>query len=234
MGHETTPPQKSETELKYPFSVMHAMARRLEATAHVGIDAENRARDAEHEATHDELTGNLNRRGFMREARKILKNHPSPENLVLIVIDFDRFKVLNDTFGHTTGDHAIARTGKFLTKHLRESDIVLHNVTGRTGGDEFYVLADLTPRAESSEPEFMRENLTRKDRLLQLKGRLKESFHEEIIARDSRFRKAGLDISLGAVFYRPNHDYLEEFINEADQLMYQQKHSKKALVRSES
>lgn len=85
----------------------------------------------------DELTGAYNRRGFYRYANLLLE---SPESTgktgVLVLGDLDNLKVINDTFGHDEGDHAL----KTCIRYLRSSTPNL-NVIGRIGGDEFAAFA---------------------------------------------------------------------------------------------
>jgi diguanylate cyclase (GGDEF)-like protein len=86
----------------------------------------------------DTLSGVLNRRSFderLAAALAAKTRHPVQTQYSLALIDIDRFKMINDTYGHLAGDRVIASLGGFLRKHLRASDPV-----GRWGGDEFAVL----------------------------------------------------------------------------------------------
>jgi diguanylate cyclase (GGDEF)-like protein/PAS domain S-box-containing protein len=98
-----------------------------------------------HMADHDPLTGLLNRRGFERE----LESHLSRAKRygatgALLLLDLDKFKVHNDTFGHDAGDELLSRLGEHLRSRLRTSDVV-----GRLGGDEFAVLLPDANRARA-------------------------------------------------------------------------------------
>ncbi len=87
-------------------------------------------------AHHDTLTGLLNR--FSLEERlgqAVVQARRSGEQLAVMFIDMDRFKVINDTLGHHVGDGLLVEVGKRLTSAVRESDIV-----ARLGGDEFIVV----------------------------------------------------------------------------------------------
>ena len=94
-------------------------------------------------ATTDELTGILNRRGFMqifeRELDRVNREKKSGLNRLkgglLIMIDLDNFKAINDTYGHNAGDAALKLVAKTLQRDIRKMDIV-----GRLGGDEFVML----------------------------------------------------------------------------------------------
>lgn len=170
------------------------------------------------EATHDDLTKLLNRRGFMLEAEEILKEHPSPENLALLVLDLDKLKRLNDESGHPAGDAGIKAAGQFLRQHLRGSDLVARNIEGRVGGDEYYALIDLTPRDEGGEQ-------TAGERLAQLQARIGEEFSRDVTQQDERFIKSGLGISVGGVLYTEGVT-MDDWIRQADDLMYQQKEAR--------
>lgn len=80
-------------------------------------------------ATHDALTGLLNRRGFEASAAGV----PRPAHLLLL--DLDGFKTVNDTAGHEAGDALLRMLAKRLTDHLRPQDVL-----ARLGGDEFVAL----------------------------------------------------------------------------------------------
>ena len=86
-------------------------------------------------ATFDELTGCHNRASFMRELQaSIADSRPDAEHAVMFV-DLDRFKELNDRFGHAAGDELLRICGERLRETVRGNDLV-----GRVGGDEFLVM----------------------------------------------------------------------------------------------
>jgi len=84
----------------------------------------------------DELTGLLNRRGFMTLAKQPIKiARRMKKDVLLIFADMNELKRINDTYGHAQGDIALRDLAKLLKKTFRESDII-----ARIGGDEFAVL----------------------------------------------------------------------------------------------
>jgi len=84
-------------------------------------------------ARTDELTGLPNRRSFMEQAvREIGRAARHGNGLAVAMFDLDRFKSVNDTYGHRTGDKALALFGRILAEELRGEDFV-----GRIGGEEF-------------------------------------------------------------------------------------------------
>lgn len=84
-------------------------------------------------AQRDGLTNIFNRVTTEAMINQILQEHPQ-DNHVLMVIDIDDFKSINDTLGHTSGDEALTKISKALQSCLRRDDII-----GRIGGDEFVV-----------------------------------------------------------------------------------------------
>ena len=85
-----------------------------------------------HKAEHDPLTGLINRSGF-EELRKGMESQKNP--LALLIIDVDKFKLVNDRYGHQTGDMVLQRVARLLEKSFRSTDF-----PARIGGDEFAVI----------------------------------------------------------------------------------------------
>ncbi|MDB5420065.1 MAG: diguanylate cyclase [Brevundimonas sp.] len=97
---------------------------------------EKRAETAEAAADHDVLTPALNRRGFVHALNRTMAwctRYEVPA--VLLYLDLDGFKTVNDTHGHAAGDAALVRVARLLMDNVRETDAV-----GRLGGDEFCLL----------------------------------------------------------------------------------------------
>ena len=87
-------------------------------------------------AHHDGLTGLLNRNAFVESVEQaLLLGRRARNTVALLFIDLDRFKFVNDTFGHDSGDELLQCISGRITASLREEDVV-----GRMGGDEFAVL----------------------------------------------------------------------------------------------
>ena len=83
-----------------------------------------------YEATHDNLTGVYNRNGYDSILRSVDWNESA-----LVLFDLDRFKPINDTYGHKMGDQVLARTAKVIQNEFRAQDYVC-----RIGGDEFAII----------------------------------------------------------------------------------------------
>ena len=92
----------------------------------------------DYKASHDELTGVLNRAGY-----DLLLTGIDCENTYMIMLDVDNFKTINDTCGHETGDRVLVRLARVLKKHFRSEDYIC-----RIGGDEFVVFMVNTTKAQ--------------------------------------------------------------------------------------
>jgi diguanylate cyclase (GGDEF)-like protein/PAS domain S-box-containing protein len=93
-------------------------------------------RQMSYQATHDALTGLINRGEFERRVSEVNDSaHTGEVHHVLCYLDLDRFKIVNDTSGHLAGDSMLREVAKLLREAVRDSDFV-----GRLGGDEFGML----------------------------------------------------------------------------------------------
>ncbi len=107
----------------------------------VGRDVSEERRIAqliEHQATHDELTGLVNRREFMRRLENALTHSKQGgSSYTLCYLDLDQFKIVNDTVGHAAGDALLKEFSGVLHGRLRTRDTL-----SRVGGDEFALLLE--------------------------------------------------------------------------------------------
>lgn len=155
----------------------------------------------------DELTGLLNRRGFVTLADQQLRTSLRTENrLWLVFADLDGLKEINDRLGHGAGDGALREFATLLrTGCFRSADIV-----ARLGGDEFAVLATESGRTEG-------------DALL---TRLAAAVRSANAQSDRLYQ---LSVSAGAAVFDPAHPQpLDELMREADRRMYLEKHMRRA------
>ncbi|MBI2308013.1 MAG: diguanylate cyclase [Rhodocyclales bacterium] len=95
------------------------------------------AREHETLAAIDSLTGVLNRRSLLGLADSPERRRERGDRLVVMMVDVDHFKVINDTYGHAVGDEILCRIAAALHSCCRQSDLV-----GRYGGEEFLVVLD--------------------------------------------------------------------------------------------
>ena len=163
---------------------------------------------AEHElmavqlATLDELTKISNRRGFIKLAQHsldICSRHNISASLVFF--DLNKFKSINDTFGHSEGDKALIAFSDQMKNTFRDSDVI-----GRLGGDEFAVLLTDTS-LEPAEKTVSRFRISM-----------------ELYNKESNL---GYEISFSEGIVAIDHEKnisLESLLNQADSLMYEKKH----------
>ncbi|NII09717.1 diguanylate cyclase [Oleiagrimonas sp. C23AA] len=99
------------------------------------------------EATQDALTGLLNRRGILDTLDTELAAHQRQHReLSLFMMDLDRFKAINDEYGHSAGDRALIWAAEKMHEALRETDYL-----GRYGGDEFLAILTTTSHAQAQQ-----------------------------------------------------------------------------------
>lgn len=127
--------------------------RRVEQLAQDKTDALQIAAKAEELALTDPLTGLANRRRIMAEIdRSIMHCRKHGGQLSLIIFDLDRFKAVNDTFGHQRGDDVLRRIARIACEQVRESDTL-----ARVGGEEFvWLLPDTGPTIAGNVAERLR------------------------------------------------------------------------------
>ncbi len=172
--------------------------------------AEERLRKNEQEARllsiTDDLTGLYNRRGFFALGEQQMKlAQRTKRELLVIYVDVDQLKKINDRLGHRFGSLALIETANILKETFRHSDII-----ARIGGDEFVVLAIETSNRSSS----------------RIETRLSENIglHNTVRTRPYDFQ---LSLSFGISRYKPSNPItMDELIDEADQRMYYHKRRK--------
>jgi diguanylate cyclase (GGDEF)-like protein len=151
----------------------------------------------------DELTGLYNRRRFFVLTEQYLKVAiRTKKRSLLLYIDMDELKWINDHHGHNEGDRALIALASILKKTFRESDII-----ARIGGDEFVALLEST--VENDETLINRLSGNIKDHNAKQTGRYK------------------LSVSVGVAQFDPENPIsIDELLSEADALMYTQKRKK--------
>lgn len=153
-----------------------------------------------HKATHDALTGLPNRASLVDLIASLVRDQPGRADIGIIFIDLDRFKDINDTWGHQAGDAVLVEVARRLTSVIRADDTV-----GRYGGDEFVVVC---PRI--SVPSALDEVATR----------IGEAIAASPIEHDERHHQvtASIGFALG-----PGSGSADELLHQADAAMYQVK-----------
>jgi len=113
-----------------------------------------RNRHISHQASHDSLTGLINRRQFEDDLRALVARTARERSVhALFYMDLDQFKIVNDTCGHAAGDELLRQISTELRQHIRKADVL-----ARLGGDEFGVLLCDCDAVEASR---VAETLTR-------------------------------------------------------------------------
>ena len=144
----------------------------------------------------DSLTGTRNRRFFDEVIGRELQRHRRYNTpLSIVFIDVDRFKAINDTLGHETGDRVLRDVAAFLLKNIREADYVF-----RWGGDEFLVLISC------SEAEAVRRAVA-----------LQQAFAKSPTIADL---PPGVGLSIGCVEVPPATKDIMPHVQTADERMY--------------
>lgn len=156
----------------------------------------------------DEMTGILNRRGFLDFVGKQMKiAERNKTKLFLLFADLDNLKWINDNLGHDLGDQAIISAANILKDTFRSSDII-----GRLGGDEFAVLQ--TDQGQNGTKKSMVERL--EENISAFNGNSTSPF--------------AISLSFGITSYDPDAPCsFEELLREADKLMYSCKKKRKKM-----
>jgi len=174
------------------------------------LEAENRRLRAQ--AGRDPLTG-LHTRRFMKDvAGRMLALHDRDpgQPVALIVCDVDRFKSLNDAYGHPAGDAALRRIGILIRRSVRRSDLAV-----RLGGEEFAIFVS-GPSAKGC--RVLAERLREAARRVRLPGKA---------------RGHALTVSFGIAHRRPKES-LERLIARADRLLYKAKRAGRDRIEAEA
>jgi len=154
---------------------------------------------------HDQLTGLFNRRFFEEELKRVdtLRNYP----IAIVMIDVNGLKLINDAFGHASGDELIKTVSDLIQKELRSDDIV-----ARIGGDEFSLIM-----TKVNEPD-----------LISLKSRLEHSTKSRTI------QDIPISIAIGYALKHEENMPISQVLNSADVMMYQNKLAQRAALRKEA
>jgi diguanylate cyclase (GGDEF)-like protein len=152
-------------------------------------------------AEHDALSGALNRASFQRQLQQAVRLHAQDgSGFAVLCIDLDRFKDVNDSHGHATGDEVLRECTRRLKALLRQGDVL-----ARLGGDEFAIL---------------QRGVTGGDDMLGLGQRIVEALARPHELAGQRLLCAG---SVGAARFGVDAHTVEELLHKADVAMYRAK-----------
>ena len=156
-----------------------------------------------YEASHDTLTGLINRRGFeKRVSRSIQQARTQSVTHTLLYLDLDQFRLINETYGHKVGDQLLQQLGQLLLSSVRQRDTL-----SRLGADEFGMLLENCPL----------------DKAVQIANNLLSAVEGfQFTWGDNTFTPG---ISIGMVTINRNTSSLEKVMNAADSACYMAKQS---------
>ncbi|MCR4814581.1 MAG: GGDEF domain-containing protein [Lachnospiraceae bacterium] len=154
-----------------------------------------------YEATHDKLTGLYNRRGY-----EFLLSNVDMESATLLILDLDKFKQINDMYGHDMGDKVLIKTADVIYNSFRSQDYVC-----RIGGDEFAVI------------------------MVHCNSTLKELIERKVGIMNDKMQNAidgvpAITVSVGAAFGEDGHS-VDRIFKSADEALYNAKQSGRSCIK---
>ncbi|PSN05734.1 hypothetical protein C7293_31560, partial [filamentous cyanobacterium CCT1] len=152
-----------------------------------------------YEALHDALTGLPNRRQFLSHLSAQLAQ-PEGDLFAVLFLDCDRFKLVNDSFGHWVGDELLKRVATIVQECVRPTDVV-----ARFGGDEFTVLLTTLDQVEDA---------------IAVAQRIRQQFAQPLTIQEHQLFT---NTSIGIVIGGPQYQHPDELLRDADTAMYQAK-----------
>lgn len=166
-------------------------------------------RDLEHRATHDPLTDLPNRTLLMDRIEHALSlTARSEKQVALLYLDIDRFKEVNDAFGHDVGDRLLKLVADILRRCVHHEDTV-----ARLAGDEFVLLLERLKDVQAAS---------------QLAERISETLRRSVILDGHRIR---ISASIGVALSSSSENAPAELLRRADDAMYQAKREGKGTYR---
>jgi diguanylate cyclase (GGDEF)-like protein len=170
----------------------------------VGIGRLRLQQELIRQARHDALTGVFNRHYFNELiAQEVLRSSRYNHPIGLLMIDVDRFKEINDRYGHQTGDMVLQEIASVLTETVRKSDMIV-----RYGGDEFLVVLTETGQDAEEAASRVRLAVRASEKLRQISG-------------------FDVTVSVGSIFWKPGDGTpIEEALATADSRMYDDKNAR--------
>jgi len=177
-----------------PFKPKELLAR-----VKTQIELKNLIASLEHLSSHDTMTGILNRRKFFDLASTMF--HHGTNNVYSVMIDIDRFKSINDNFGHHMGDIVIKKVVNTIEPFLESNTLF-----ARLGGEEFVLFGHY----ELKETIFVEVESIRR-------------MIEELCLFDDKGEEIKITISCGISFYNENFNSVDELLKDADAALYEAK-----------
>lgn len=166
----------------------------------VNIDTQKKELEAlEYKATRDPLTGVYNKEVTIKKIDKFISGNRTAKHM-LMLIDFDDFKSINDTYGHLKGDKVLSFIIARIKEVFNEGEII-----GRIGGDEFVVFSG---------------NIEGEEEVLNKAGQLKYALNTTYVSDNKTIPISG---SIGISLYPESGLHYEQLMDRADQALYRVK-----------
>ena len=196
-----------------PVEINTSLVRRMGQEIVLGfvrdITDRKRVEEALRESEHryqelsivDDLTQLYNSRHFHAQLEsEIERSNRYGQPLTLLILDLDKFKQFNDTYGHVEGDYVLSRLGQVIKRCLRETDSAY-----RYGGEEFTIILPMTTNEEGI--------ITGK----RIQTELRKETFSSVVGQE-----VYMTVSIGLAQYKPKEE-IKAFVHRVDQLMYQAK-----------
>ncbi|MFP5335032.1 MAG: EAL domain-containing protein [Actinomycetes bacterium] len=190
--------------------LLQSQAASLTEAATLAGQLHDKTQELTHLAYHDLLTGLPNRMQFLDRLEKaIAERPPGASNLMVLMLDLDGFKAVNDSLGHSAGDELLKVVAQRLRRTARSRDTL-----ARLGGDEFAVLVEWPASSDDA-----RQAVGIASRALEaLRAPVRLPSHSDVVVQ--------VTASIGIAVYA-GHETAEELLRDADLAMYDAKSSGK-------
>jgi diguanylate cyclase (GGDEF)-like protein len=167
----------------------------------------------ERAATRDGITGLFNSNGWRALAESVVVRRDRSVGIVVLMIDLDHFKSINDTYGHLAGNAVLDAVASAIVRSIRDKD-----TAGRFGGDEFVVLL-----SEITSVELARVAERVRAAIAALQVGVLMGRNAAIMSR--------LSVSIGASYSAEDSTQVDQLLSAADRALYAAKHSGRNIVR---
>ena len=161
--------------------------------------------EIEYLSFHDSLTALYNRRFFEEEMKRLDTERNFP--LSIVIIDVNGLKLINDAFGHKSGDKLLRKVAEMIKRECRADDII-----SRVGGDEFVILL---PKTDSGQVENIIKRI-------------------HLATKNEKIESMNISVSCGWETKKYKDEDIQDIYNRAENNMYQQKISERSSMRYEA